>query len=72
MTAFIDRMIEKRTEQGLSKKALAEKAGRERQVIENWEKRLSEPRLESAMLIAKALGVSLDWMVGLTDSTETA
>ena len=72
MTAFIDRMIEKRTEQGLSKKALAEKAGMERQAIENWEKRLSEPRLESAMLIAKALGVSLDWMVGLTDSTETA
>jgi transcriptional regulator with XRE-family HTH domain len=72
MTVFIDRMIEKRTEQGLTRKALAEKAGMERQAVQNWELRLAEPRLESAMLIAKALGVSLDWMVGLTDSTETA
>lgn len=72
MTVFIDRMVEKRTELGLTRKALAEKAGMERQAVQNWELRLSEPRLESAMLIAKALGVSLDWMVGLTDSTKTA
>ena len=59
-----------RKKQGLSQKELAEKAGIAAATLSSYEaideRHRRGPSLECALIIAKALGVSLDWLCGIT------
>jgi len=64
---FRKRMYELMKELGLNQQGLAEKVGVRRQTISMYEKGLASPKLEGVAAIANALGVSCDYLLGLTD-----
>ena len=47
--------------------ALAEKVGRSRSAVSYWTLGKSEPSLDDLVAIHEALGVSVDWLLGLTE-----
>lgn len=57
-----------REEAGLSRRELAERSGVPERSIVNLERGEWEPSLNAATSLAKALGVSLDWLAGLSAS----
>lgn len=69
---FAKRLKESRLRTGLKQADLAEKAGITAASISAYESadgtKGKNPSLENAKAIAKALGVSLDWLCGLSDS----
>lgn len=56
--------------QGLTVMRLAEKSGIAHPNIWGYMNGRMEPRMEKLIRLAKALGVSLDWLCGLTDERE--
>lgn len=67
---FSERLKQARQAKGLSQAKLAEVVGVGQNAISNYEKagdKGSMPKLETAAEMAKALDVSLDWLVGTTD-----
>lgn len=64
---FGERLRECRKAKGLSCKALASKTGICVRSIENYENDRNDPSLFNVSCIATALGVSIDYLAGLTD-----
>jgi len=66
MSVLATRVLQKRTELGLSQKELGKRAGVSQQTIDNIESgNTTRPR--ALPEIARVLGVSVDWLVGVTD-----
>lgn len=63
---FADRLKEARIAKGLTQKELAAKAEVASASYSAYEKGKNFPPLDSALRLAKVLGVSLDWLCGLT------
>lgn len=66
---FAKKMKEVRGRNGLKQKDLAAKIGATPQTISAYEKKGKTPTLENVASIAKALGVSLDWLCGIDTIT---
>jgi transcriptional regulator with XRE-family HTH domain len=61
-----ERIKERRKALGMTQKELAEKSGVHKNSITHYEKDRCEPTLFNASCIATALGVSIDFLAGLT------
>ena len=61
------RLKEARRRKGLSQSELAELAHVSRQAYSLYERDLRRPNWETMAVFAKALGVSVDYLLGLTD-----
>ena len=64
---FGERLKDCREKCGISKLQLAEKSGVTRRSIQNYESDLHDPSLFNVSCIATVLGVSIDYLAGLTD-----
>jgi transcriptional regulator with XRE-family HTH domain len=53
-----------RLERGFSQRSLAQKAGVDQQVVEVCEQHKGTPELNSALLLARALDITIDYLVG--------
>ena len=62
------RIRELRLENGISQKELAEKFSMSQGNLCDWEKGRSEPDVSSLVALADFFGVSVDYLVGRTDS----
>ena len=64
---FIKRLQSSRKKQGFGRDRLAELSGVSKSTIVNIENGKHLPYLHTAIALAKALNVSLDWLCGLDD-----
>ncbi len=64
-TMFGQRLLYVREARGMTRDALAEAAGVSEYTVRNYENRGHMPMLVPAVNMARALGVSLDWLCGL-------
>ena len=73
MTLFSKRLKEARTDKNMTQKELSEKSGVSTVMISAYERSNTNsgknPALNNIYAIAMALGVSIDWLCGLTDNT---
>lgn len=73
MTLFSKRLKEARTDKNMTQKELSEKSGVSTVMISAYERSNTNsgknPALNNIFAIATALGVSMDWLCGLTDNT---
>ena len=60
------RLKEARRQKGLSQRELADLAHVSRQAYSLYERNLRRPTWETMIILAKALGVSVDYLLGLT------
>ena len=63
------RIEEARNMNGLSQAQLAAKIGTSQQQIDRWEKPNIDVKSSVLVAISKACGVSVSWLLGLTDDT---
>lgn len=74
MTLFSKRLKEARTDKNMTQKELSEKSGVSTVMISAYERSNTNsgknPALNNIYAIATALGVSIDWLCGLTENTE--
>ena len=64
---FSQRLKELRMERSLGQVALAESIGVSKAVVSMWETGKREPSMTSLIALANFYGVSIDYIVGLTD-----
>ena len=64
-----ERIAEKRKESGLTQAQLAEKINVKREIINYWENGSRDIKAGSIVLLAKVLGVSTDFLLGIEDGT---
>lgn len=64
---FSQRLKELRMERSLGQVALAESIGVSKAVVNMWETGKREPSMTSLIALANFYGVSIDYIVGLTD-----
>jgi transcriptional regulator with XRE-family HTH domain len=64
MPTFAESLAVARTAAGLSQYALAQKAGISKQSLSTLELGTRQPSLETAMKLAKALGITIDQLAG--------
>ena len=73
MTLFSKRLKEARTDKNMTQKELSEKSGVSTVMISAYERSNTNsgknPALNNIYAIATALGVSIDWLCGLTENT---
>ena len=67
--SFGDRVIQTRKEKGMSQDALAKSLDATPTTIGRYERNEVKPSIEMASKIAKALNVSLDYLVGNSETT---
>lgn len=67
MEIFLTRLKEARIEKGLTQKQLAEVIKTTDDSIYSWEKGRSQPSIELLFKLCKALDVSADYLLGLSD-----
>ena len=67
--AFGDRLKYLRKEYGLSQKALADKVFVSQQTVAKWETNKTTPNPETIILITNVLGITSDYLLGITDKT---
>jgi transcriptional regulator with XRE-family HTH domain len=67
--SFGNNLRAKRQELEIKQKELAQTVGISAQSLSVYEKGVKLPPLEVAVKLAEALGVSLDWLTGLSDDT---
>ena len=67
ITTFRNRLIEARKAKNLSQTALADEIGREFQAIGKWERGQTVPQLDDCVKMCQALGVDLDYLLGVHD-----
>lgn len=72
MATFAERLKARRNKLGLTQKSLALSAGVSETSITNWERGVNPPTMTSAAPIAKALGVSVNWLFGGPHEIEPA
>ncbi len=65
ISGFGQRLKEQRTKKGLNQKELSSICGVSTQTISGYEKGGKLPTIDNAARLAKALGVSLDWLAGI-------
>lgn len=65
-----DRLKEMRLRRGLTQTELAQRAGVTKRQIIRWEKGENEPDAWSIGRLAKALDVTSDWFLGLTEKSQ--
>lgn len=63
------RILERRSELGLTQNELAKKSGLSRQAIVKYENNQRTPPIDAASQIAAALGVSTSWLIGESEFT---
>lgn len=66
--SFAERLSEIRKKRGLSQEEVAKKLGTQGPAIGRYERGIAKPTIEVASNLANILGVSLDYLVGNTDS----
>lgn len=66
--SFGSRLSQARKKQGISQDELAKQLGTKGPVIGRYERDEMKPSIEAATKMAKILEVSLDWLVGNTDT----
>lgn len=66
--SFGSRLSQARKKRGMSQEELAKQLGTKGPVIGRYERDEMKPSIEAATNIAKILEVSLDWLVGNTDT----
>jgi transcriptional regulator with XRE-family HTH domain len=59
-----------RTRRGLSQEGLARRVDASKNSVQNWERNDTLPRAEAVAALALALGVSADYLLGLSDVPE--
>jgi len=64
---FAQRVRELRLEKGWTQEELAEKLGLKKQTISGIENKNHTTKLETVIKLAKFFGVSVDYLLGLTD-----
>ena len=64
---FSQRLKELRMERSLGQVALAESIGVSKAVVSMWETGKREPSMTSIIALSNFYGVSIDYIVGLTD-----
>ena len=62
---FGKRLLELRTEKGLSQKKLAQEIDVGKSIISSWERGESEPSLSKLISIARYFEVTIDYLAGL-------
>jgi len=67
---FSKRLSECRKLKGLTQQKLGELVGTHKQAVNNWEKGLASPNLNTFRMLCEYLGVSADYLLGLTDKSE--
>lgn len=64
---FAERLKELRSEANVGQVELAKRIGVSKGIISLWENGLREPSMSNLISLAKFFGVSVDYLVGLTD-----
>ena len=67
MTSFDQRIRAARRQRGLSQEGLARLVDASKNSVQNWERNGTLPRCETVVAIARALDVSADYLLGLSD-----
>lgn len=62
-----ERIKEQRLKQKWTQDVLAQKIGTSKHVISNWERGVANPDCKQIVLLCKALSVSADFLLGITD-----
>jgi len=70
--AFGENLHKLRKEKGLTQQDLAKKAGVSQQLIGHYENGIRAPKLEKAILLAKALGVPVEAINGQLEKRKSA
>lgn len=65
MDLFGERLKQARIDRGITQHELAELAGLPRGTVERLEKKRNTAHLYTAIVLARALNVPLDWLCGL-------
>ena len=66
-TAFRERMILLKDEHGLTWRSIEKQTGIPYSTLQTYIVRDVDPRAYSLIALSKAFGVSVDWLLGLTD-----
>ena len=71
VAVFRQRMLESMTSRGLNQSALSRKAGVDRSTLSQLlsAQNLRMPRADTVASLARVLGVSSDWLLGLTSDS---
>lgn len=64
---FAERLKELRCEANIGQVELAMRIGVSKGIISLWENGLREPSMSNLIALARFFGVSIDYLVGLTD-----
>ena len=72
MTSFDTRIRAARRRRGLSQEGLARLVDASKNSVQNWERNGTLPRCETVVAIARALDVSADYLLGLSDDLAAA
>jgi transcriptional regulator with XRE-family HTH domain len=67
---FGERLEAVRKIKGLTQEQLAKQLNICRVAIVNWEKKDGNPTAKNMIKLASALGVSIDWLLGISENTE--
>jgi len=70
MVTFADRLKELRKAKGVTQIAMAEYLGMRERSYQNYEHGKREPNYEATIKLADYFNVSIDYLLGRTDSTE--
>ena len=65
-----DRLREIRTRRGLTQAELAERTGASKNQIGRYEAGLIDPSIDYLVHLVQVLGVSADWLIGVSDSEQ--
>ena len=69
-TAFRERMILLKDESGITWRTIEERTGLPYSTLQSYMVRDVDPRAYSLIRISMAFGVSVDWLLGLTEERE--
>lgn len=70
-TTIGQRIGSERKKLGLSQEALGEKMGVSRQAISKWEADAAVPEIDKLIALSKLFGVSVGWLLGVEEQTES-